>query len=78
MGGVPLGDIALVDEKNRLLRPRLLTPPVEDSQVLRVMDPHAADLVDRTRVWVHNRRLAAQERQTRLQLGPAFNGLEEQ
>jgi len=78
MGGVPLGDIALVDEKNRLLRPRLLTPPVEDSQVLRVMDTHAADLVDRTRVWVHNRRLAAQERQTRLQLGPAFDGLEEQ
>ena len=62
MGGVPLGASGLLHEKNLLVRPGLLVPPVRDSRVLRVLDEWAPDLVDRTRMWVRTRREAAAER----------------
>lgn len=59
MSGVPLGASGLLDEKNRLVRPRLLDPPVDDMLVLRILDEWAVDLTDRTRMWVRNRRQGA-------------------
>lgn len=55
--GVPLRNVALVHEKNLMIRPRLLSgTPVDDLDVLVVIQQHSAELRDRTRTWASNRR----------------------
>lgn len=56
MGGVPLAGTGLLHEKNLLVRPALLDPPVADRAVLGVVDTWCLDLVDRVRVWVRVRK----------------------
>lgn len=51
--GVPLRSIALVHEKNLMIRPSTLTPlAVDDQDVLMVIQGNTLELRDRTRVWV--------------------------
>lgn len=56
MDGLPLPFGPRLHEKNLLLHPRLLTPPVEDAAVLRVLREYTPALIDRVRMSLHIQR----------------------
>lgn len=56
MDGLPLPLGPRLHEKNLLLHPRLLTPPVEDTAVLRVLREYTPALIDRVRMSLHIQR----------------------
>lgn len=56
MGSLPLNKMEYRHEKNLLIEPTKLQPSVEDNAVLNVFRREAGYLVDRTRVWVANKR----------------------
>lgn len=57
MVGTPLGATSLLHEKNLLVRPTSLPETaVPDEDVLMHFRTYALDLVDRTRIWVRDRR----------------------
>jgi hypothetical protein len=56
MDGLPLPLGPRLHEKNLLLHPRLLTPAVEDTAVLRVLRENTPALIDRVRMSLHIQR----------------------
>lgn len=56
MDGQPLPLGPRLHEKNMLLHPRLLTPSVDDSEVLRVLREYTPALIDRVRMSLHIQR----------------------
>ncbi len=56
IAGLPIRRPGVLAEKNRLVRPTHLDPPVADEDVLDVFRVYTLDLVDRTREWNIDRR----------------------
>lgn len=56
MSGLPLPHGPRLHEKNLLIYPRLLDPPVEDRHVLAVLRSYTPALIDRVRMALHIQR----------------------